>query len=154
MSLRDRPDLAWPPRNTGLPAASARRVVFVTDHSFFAGIRVLALAGVLCGCGARSAIEQTEKVEVTGSCAASCEEMHPGGLSILHENTGGCACRTCSDACAQSVCLDDETPSNACLPCFQEGLITRCVPHDGHFACLGDEDCSALFACITACPNK
>jgi hypothetical protein len=127
----------------------------VTDHSFVVGIRVLALAGVLSGCGARSALEQTENVEVTGSCAASCEEQHLSGLQNLNGLIAGCACRTCSDDCAQSVCINDETPSKACLPCFQAGLSGECSHHSGFFegGCLGDKDCTELVACITACPK-
>lgn len=125
----------------------------MTDHFLFAGLRALALAGVLSGGGARSAIEQTEKLVTANSCAAFCEAQHPEGLRALNDSVkAACACYTCSEACAQSVCIEDETPSDACLPCYQEGLINSCVPHQGHFVCNGD--CSALLACITACPTN
>ena len=134
-----------------------RRVVFVTDHALFAGIPVLALSFVLAGCGARSALEQAEnvEVEVTSSCAASCEEKHPDSLASLNKLKTGCACRTCNDACKQSVCFDMETPRSACLPCVQEGLSNQCSQHDGFFegSCLGNKDCKDLVACITACPK-
>lgn len=97
----------------------------------------------------------TSKVEVPGSCAAACEEKHPDSLVSLNKLKTGCACRTCNDACKQSVCFDKETPSGACLPCVQEGLSNQCSQHDGFFEgnCLGDKDCSELVACITACPR-
>ena len=134
-----------------------RRVVFVTDHALFAGIPVLALSFVLAGCGARSALEQAEnaEVEVTISCAASCEEKHPDSLVVYNDLKAFCACVTCSETCAESVCGRREPVSNACLPCVQEGLNDRCLHNDGYFegGCTGDKDCSALVACITACPR-
>jgi len=88
------------------------------------------------------------------TCAADCEEQHPEGLRVLHSYMSSCACRSCSDACTQSVCVRKETPSNACLPCMQEGLTQLCST-DGFFkgGCLdnNDKDCTDLFACITTC---
>jgi len=94
------------------------------------------------------------EVTVENSCAAACEEEHPDGLRAMNTIIGGgCACGTCSPECAQSVCSTKEAPSNACLPCMREGLSGECSHHEGFFevGCLGNQDCSELVACITAC---
>lgn len=89
------------------------------------------------------------------SCAASCEEQHPKSFRLDYSLKATCGRRTCSDACKQSVCGNNETPSAACLPCLQEGLSGLCSHNDGFFqgGCLAGEDCSALVACILACPQ-
>jgi alpha-tubulin suppressor-like RCC1 family protein len=50
-------------------------VIFVTDRSLFAGIRVLAFAGLLSGCGARNALEQPQDrtvLDISGAVNATC----------------------------------------------------------------------------------
>lgn len=85
--------------------------------------------------------------------AAACEEEHTDGMHLYSNLKGTCVCRSCSEACAQSVCYDKQTPSDTCLPCVQESLRgDSCNVHAGHFgACLSDEAYGALVACITAC---
>lgn len=87
------------------------------------------------------------------ACAAACEEEHADGMDLYSNLKGTCVCRSCSEACTQSVCYDKQTPSDTCLPCVQESLRgDSCNVHAGHFgACLSDEACGALVACITAC---
>lgn len=117
-----------------------------TNFKFSISCAVAFLAGWLVACD--------NTVILANSCAAECEEQHPDGLRIMNDLVGGgCACQTCSPECAQSVCSSKEAPSNACLPCMQEGLSGRCSHNEGFFevGCLGNQDCSDLVACITAC---
>lgn len=95
-------------------------------------------------------------VLVGEACAVTCEEEHPEGVEDFRAVSVQCVCDSCSSACKQSVCYDDQTPSDACLPCVQEALRgDSCNEYGGLFltGCRGHDDCVALINCLVACPQ-
>lgn len=97
-----------------------------------------------------------DTVLVGQSCAASCEEANPRGLELYRSVSGTCVCSGCSAACDKSICEEDQTPSDACLPCVQAALGDACIHHSGLFGtgCSGHPECQAFVDCLMACPNE
>lgn len=99
-----------------------------------------------------------DTVLVGESCASACEDAHPGAIKSFENVSGLCVCTSCSEACMKSTCGSPyRTPSDACLPCVQEGLRSdRCNKYEGLWrsGCLSDEGCRAFVDCLTACPAK
>ena len=96
-------------------------------------------------------------VLVGQACAAACEEeANPRSLDLYKSVSVTCVCDGCSDACENSICGKHETPSDACLPCVQAGLVgDACTHHAGLFqSCNNHPECQAIIDCLLACPNK
>ena len=107
-------------------------------------------------CGANVSVEPACDTAATSGqeCAAACEAQNPTGLDYYNVVMVTCACSGCSDACVTSVCDEQQTPSDACLPCVQQALAgPPCNEHAGLFGsgCLGYDECASFVACLLAC---
>jgi hypothetical protein len=76
------------------------------------------------------------------ACIQTCEKDNESGISDVYLLTS-CAGTTCPQACPNS----DGMPVDPCNTC----LLTQC--EQAANACLVEPECSALYQCLSMCPN-
>lgn len=88
-------------------------------------------------------------------CVTACAAQFPGGVHEFLVGPGTCICDGCDDACTQSVCVEQQLPTDTCLPCVQAGFLGDCQYLGFYQACtqFTDSECYALATCIMACPT-
>lgn len=109
---------------------------------------------LLSACGGKVVVDEPAS---SSDCVATCAAQFPGGIYDFLTGGGGCLCKTCDDACKQSVCGVPQLPTAACLPCVQAGYLSDLCQWEGFYQyCTLDtsSECHALATCIVACPGS